>query len=138
MTAKEYLSQIQKADLIIRNKKKEIENLSAEIYTIPAIDYGKERVQTSPSNKGFDKVDIKVDLEAEYRAEIEKYLKLRKRIIEEIEALDKIIYIKVLYEKYVDNKTLEQIAAESHYNYGYVRTIHGHALEAFRIKYLCA
>ena len=50
MTAKEYLQQLHKLDIIIQQKLQERSDLQKMSVSIGSFDYTRERVQTSPSN----------------------------------------------------------------------------------------
>ena len=66
MTAKEYLSQIRKAEIMIRIRAQELQKLKADTAYISAIRYDKVRVQTSPDGSGISKaVEESVSLQLE-------------------------------------------------------------------------
>lgn len=58
------------------------------------------------------------------------------KVIGQIHMLDDITYMEILFKKYIEYKTLKDIAVEMKYSYGRTKHIHGFALEAFRIKVL--
>ena len=56
MTAKEYLQQLHKADVIINQRIQEKADLRARLSSIGSFDYSKERVQTSlPEGAGYER-----------------------------------------------------------------------------------
>ena len=77
-----------------------------------------------------------VDLEKEIHEDIERFTELKHKVIGQIHMLDDITYMEILFKKYIEYKTLKDIAVEMKYSYGRTKHIHGFALEAFRIKVL--
>jgi len=129
MTAKEYLQQVEKLNILINHH---IEQL-AELKTIGAraVDYSADRVQTSPTNSMELLVSKWVDMEAEITQMIDRYVDLKYKVIREIHQLEDTRYIQVLYKRYIEFKSLHKIAAEMDYEYTWMCRIHGYALNAF-------
>lgn len=137
MTAKEYLQQLYKADVIINQRIQEKADIRARISSIGGFDYTKERVQTSlPAGAGYEREIVKlIDLENEIDCLIDTYVDLKHKIIGEIHNLKKPDHIKLLYKKYVEQKRLEVIAVEMNYTYQYIKELHGYALQEFSKTY---
>ena len=132
MTAKEYLQEIQKYDRYIEQKQIEFDNLYIMRGGSGGIDYSKERVQTSPDGQGFTKVsDRLVDLQREINVTIDRFLQIKHDRIDEIQRLSKVEYADILFKRYVEYKSFEQISYEMNYTYRYVCNLHGHALKEF-------
>lgn len=89
MTAKEYLQQLERADVIIEQKMKEQADLEELSKCVRAIDYGKDRVSSSGTGDApFVNPVLKiVMLEQEINAEIDKYVDLKRKITGEIQSL---------------------------------------------------
>ena len=121
MTAKEYLQQLHKADVIINQRIQEKADLRARLSSIGA---GYER-----------QIARIIDLENEIDSLIDDYVDLKHKIIGEIHNMKKPDHIRILYKRYVENKRLEQIAVEMNYTYQYVRELHGYALQEFETTY---
>lgn len=138
MTAKEYLKQLHKADVIISQRIKEKDDLRTMSTSIGSFDYSKERVQTSPPSSAphEDFVNKAVDLENEINRLIDDYIDLKHKIIGQIHGLHDVRYVDVLYKRYVENKRLDVIAAEMNYEYNHIRHLHGRALQEFERRYL--
>ena len=138
MTAKEYLQQLQRLDIMINYKVKELDTLRLQIQSIGSIDYSKERVQTSPSgDASFVKLIGRItDLEAEINAEIDKYVDKKHQIINQIHSLQNVNYISILFKRYVEFKKFESIAIEMDFTYDHIRHLHGCALQDFQNKIL--
>lgn len=132
MTPKEYLNQIRCLDEKLRHRKQQIEEIRTKCESISGIDYSKDRVQTSNGN-GQEKILVKyLDMVKELEADLLLFRIKQTNIIREIEELSDERYMRLLYSRYVQYKSLEQIAVEMNYNYFYIKHIHGEALEQFR------
>lgn len=135
MTAKQYLSQIARADNIIKNKLSEIYQLKVLSTSISATNIG-ERVQTSVSaDKMGDMIAKIVDLQREAQEDIDKYTDFRKKAISQIESIETDNFYNVLYGRYIQYKTFEQIAKEMGYSWRQTVRIHGEALAEFEKRY---
>lgn len=132
MKAKEYLQQLQKLDIIINQKLQELYELK-KLQDIKAIDYTKEKVQSSRQNgANFETILIKIiDMENEINDEIDRFIDMKHNIINQIQSLESYIFIELLYKRYVEYKSLEVIAVEMNYTYQYIRKSHKYALEEF-------
>lgn len=131
MTPKEYLRQLRVFSIKIQQKKDELESLKAAAENVSA-SIDSERVQTSPKDRMPDDVSRIVDLEAEIHKDILEHLILKNKIINEIQGLSNPVYIEILYKRYVEYKSLEEIAAEMRYSYEHTRRMHGYALSKFK------
>lgn len=130
---KEYLRQIRLFDICIRQKEAELAAMRSELENMSAAVTG-ERVQTSAKDKMSEKVSHIVDLENQIIQDKEKFLRMKDRIINEIQCLNNAVYVDILYKRYVEYMRLEEIAVKLHYSYDRMRHLHGLALEAFRKK----
>ena len=131
MTAKEYLQQLERADVIIEQKMKEQADFEELSKCVRAIDYGKDRVSSSGTGDApFVNPVLKiVMLEQEINAEINKYVDLKRKITGEIQSLQDPQFIKVLFKRYVEYKGFDKIAVELECSERNVYTIHGQALK---------
>lgn len=131
MKAKDYLKQIERLDKCIEQKQIECDELKLLAEGTGGIQYG-DRVQTSPRGDALEKKVVKyVQLEQEIDEMIDKFVDMKHKIIDEIQGLSEVKHIDVLFKKYVQYKSLEQIAVEMNYSYPYVRELHGYALADF-------
>lgn len=120
MRAKEYLEQIGKFQKNISRKKKEIEEII--------------KLRTEIKDECYmEKLDL---LEHKLQKEILEYVEAKHRIINEIFELSNSKHMDILYERYVDMKSLKEIALDDNYSYEHVKSLHGHALSAFDNKIL--
>lgn len=132
---KEYLRQLRVFSIKIQQKKDELESLKAAAENVSA-SIDSERVQTSPKDRMPDDISRIVDLESEIHKDIQELLILKNKIINEIQGLSNPVYIEILYKRYVEYKSLEEIAIELNYSYHRMKHLHGIALQAFRRLYL--
>ncbi len=130
MTAKEYLSQIKKADWRIEQKRQEIKRLTEQATSTT------KEIKASIRSQGVkDKLgDIVVklaDLKKIYTAELNNLVELKEKIIREIEQLEDSRYSLLLYLRYVSHKDWGEIAKEMNYSERGIYKLHGHALLKF-------
>ena len=134
MNPKQRLSQIRRLRILIDQRERELESLrAARFRCVSGVDYGRTPVKGSRRVGGsFEEAAIKaVDLEVETAALIVQYNELRHTIIGQIQQLDKLEHMQILYKRYVEEKRWEQIAEEMGYDSVYIRSLHGKALFAF-------
>lgn len=137
MKAKEYLQQLQRLDIVINQKIKEAHDLRLKSRSVGGIDYSKEKVQSGPAQDApFVKLIGRiVDLEAEINAEIDFFVDEKHRIINQIQGLQNVNHIALLYKRYVEYKKFETIAVEMNFTYQYTIELHGFALKEFQTTY---
>jgi len=131
ISAKQYLQQVSRLDKMINNKLSEIYQLRNMATSITVANEG-DRVQTSGSKDRMgDAVAKIVDLEDEAHDLIVQYTEMYKRIVSQIEAVQKEKYYMVLHMRYIECKTFEQISVEIGYSYRQTTRLHGEALTEF-------
>lgn len=132
MTTKRYLKQIIRLDRSIKYRKEQLAELKELSTSIGSLDYSKDIVDTTPTGDGLANKIIKIaDLEAEITRKMILYTAKKNQIIEEIESLEDTNYADILMKKYVEDKSLEEVAVEMGYSYDRVRHMHGLALVEF-------
>ncbi len=135
MTAKQYLRQLSRLRRHIEKLTEEIEERRTrlESTTMPL----GEKVQSSPTGDRFaDMVAALADKDRTRTELVFAYEFQRDQIGDEILGLGVDIYEDLLFRRYVQEETLEQIAVAMHYSYDRVRHLHGEALQFFTRKYL--
>ena len=130
-TPKEYLRQLRTAEIKIEQKEEELERLKASLESISTGTDG-ERVQTTPRDRLSEEVPIIADLEEEINSDLGALLMRRNKIINEIHSMDNPVYMDILYKRYVQYKSLEEIAVEMSYSYRWIKHLHGIALQEFK------
>lgn len=138
MKAKEYLRHLQRLDMMINQKIKELNDLRMISQSTSGMDYSKERVQSSPTGDApFVQSVLRIaELEKEINAEIDRFVDEKHTIINQIQALQNPRHIDILYKRYIEYKSLEQICVEMKFSYDHIRHLHGDALKEFGEKFL--
>lgn len=132
LTARQYLEQLQMIDMQINQDIERLDEMKESALCTGAIDYSRERVQTSPkSDKIGADVTRYVTLNEKINAEIDSYVDAKEQIIREIRELHDFYYVQVLFKVYVQFKNLKVAAEEMERSYAFVRNVHKKALEAF-------
>lgn len=135
MTAKQYLSQISRLNKMIANKLSEIYQLKSMALNIGVLNE-EDKVQTSGSKDRIgDMVSRMVDLEKEAQEYVNTYTDLRRKTITQIDHMPNENHYKVLFAKYIENKTFDVIAEEMGYSWRQIIRIHGAALAEFEKMY---
>lgn len=136
MRAKEYLQQIEKLTIKIRQREDQLVCLRETAGGAAAIRYDKVQIQQSVQADTMERNVLKmVELESQIIADKIRMESLKNQIIEQIQALDDKRYMDILYLKYVKFKPYYEIAERMKYDYTYVRCLHGEALGYFETKY---
>lgn len=129
MDAKSFLRQTEKLDAQIQNKMIERQQWRDMALGITANMSG-DRVQSSGSqSKMADAIDRCVDMEAEIDSLVDKLIDTKREVIATIEQLDSPTEYNVLHMRYIQYKTLQEIADKYGKDYGWVTTCHGRALK---------
>ncbi len=127
-TAKEYLKQIEKLDLMIDNKIAEIAQWKSVALKVTAFSEG-ERVQSSGSKqKMADAINRCIDIEEEVNQLIDNLYEVKRDIISTIEQLNATEY-NILHKVYVQHESLQDVADDYGKAYTWITTVHGRALK---------
>lgn len=135
MTAKQYLSQIEILDKRIQNKLSEEYQLRS-LATNISVSNNSERVQTSGSGDRVGNIVAKiVDVQSEIDQIVDDYLKQKADVIHTIESVSVPNFYQLLFKKYVEYKSLNDISEEMGYSLQHVKRLHSQALnEVKKIK----
>lgn len=130
MTTKQYLSQIERLDHLIKNRQTEISNLW-DLITNISVPTDTEKVQTSGSKDRIGTIMAKiVDLEDERNGFIDQYMTIKENAIYAMERLSDIRYYRMLFKRYIEYKDLKDISSDMGYTYGYAKKLHRESIEA--------
>ena len=128
MQAKEFLNKIRHIDMMIDCKLEQTSNLRSRLTSIN-VSMG-ERVQSSLDPDKFTNTISKiVELEKEINDDIDKLVDLKSIARKAIESLDDDVEKMVLYKRYFENKTFEQISVELNYSWRRIHQFHSDALK---------
>lgn len=100
------------------------------------INYDKGPVQGGSHHDSMADIVAKcIDKEREINKQTDGLIDLRHKIIGEINQLSDPVHIELLFKRYVEYKTWEQIAVEMGYTIRWVYSLHGSALQEFESKH---
>lgn len=135
LSARKYLEQLQEIDISINQELERLEEMKSGAGGVGAIDYSKDRVQTSPVNALEKRVCSYVDFEERLNSHIDNFVDAKEQIIAEIRGLHHKHYINILYKIYVQFKSIREAAGEMKISYSYAVELHKKALKAFSETY---
>ena len=128
MQVKEFLNKIRHIDMMIDCKCSQIKDLRDRLTSI-SCPMGGEKVQsTKDPDKFTDPVSKIIELEQEINEDIDKLINMKCVARKMIEQLDNEFEKLVLYKRYFENKTFEQISVEVNYSWRRIHQLHGDAL----------
>lgn len=135
MTTKQYLNQIDRINRMINNKLAEIYQLKTMVCSI-SVSANEDKVQSSSDKDKLGSAVAKiVDLENEINKAIDIYVDKKERIVSQIDSIKDIMEYQVLFSRYIEYKTFEQIAEDNDYSVRQILRIHGNALVEFEKKF---
>lgn len=126
MNAKQYLKQAYKLNEKIKDKQERLDDLKAMSRSLGAMDYSKDKVQTSPSSDSSfaNQVLQSIQLEAELQQDIDRLQRLKVEINRAVEQVKDVDCSIVLSKRYILMKTWEQISNEMDYSIPQLHRIH--------------
>jgi hypothetical protein len=130
MKAKEYLSQAIWLDKKINNKLEEKVRLQALAEKTTST-YREDKVSGGKNTKSqMEEIIVKIiDLEYEIVADIDRFVDLKKEIMDTINQVKNPCYQLLLEMRYISNKGWDEIAMEMGYDKRYMMKLHGRALK---------
>lgn len=112
-SVKAFLNRVRDADKLIDLKQMRLEELKALSTAVRSPDYSSDRVQTSPTGDTLPRIIAKIiDLQEEINADIDRFVDLKADVMHNIDRLTNPDEKVVLYRKYFEYKTMQQIADE--------------------------
>jgi hypothetical protein len=125
-----YLEQVERIDIAIKNKLVERQQWLEIALGITANMDG-ERVQSSGAkDKMSDAVAKCVDMEAEIDSLIDKLVDTKREVIHIIEQVNSTVEYNLLHMRYIQYKSLQDIADYYGKDYGWATTTHGRAIKS--------
>ena len=135
MTTKQYLNQIDRINRMVNNKLAEIYQLKTMVCSI-SVSANEDKVKSSSDKDKLGSAVAKiVDLENEINKAIDIYVDKKERIVVQIDSVKDIMEYQVLFSRYIEHKTFEQIAEDNDYSVRQILRIHGNALVEFEKKF---
>ncbi|EEG52924.1 hypothetical protein CLOSTASPAR_05032 [[Clostridium] asparagiforme DSM 15981] len=136
LTAKEYLREIRILDKRIDQKQREFDTLKRGRTYVGGMDYSQERVQTSAGQGFVGLSDKLVDMQREINRDIDQFNDIRHARINQIQQLSRIDYMDILFRRYVQYQSFEEISSDMEMSYYWTCHLHGEALKEFSEKFL--
>lgn len=133
MKAKEYLNQVKMLEDYMDRLSNEYFKMKELAMNPGGFDYSKERVQSSAVADTMSRtVGRYVDLETEMNECRKTFEDFRNKAVHQMCQLCNTKYTEILYQKYINYKSLKDIAEEMEYSYDWIRHAHGWALQEFQ------
>ena len=131
MGSKEFLNKIRYIDMMINCKLEQVAELRSML--LPgAIRYDKDKVQTSNNADSIsDTVSKIMELEEKINTDIDELVELKSVARDKIERMENDIEKVILYKRYFNNESFENIAVECGYSWRHIHRLHGEALKNF-------
>lgn len=126
MDAKSFLRQIRRIDILLNAKQKELEVLRCKAL-YPGISY-EEKVQSSFGNSKENQLINLIEYEIELNKSIDEFIGIKKEVSSVIDKLEDGDQIDILYKRYFQYMTWEEIATSKSYTYQWIHKIHAKAL----------
>lgn len=134
MTAKEYLSEVQRLQSVIEHKREKVREYRHAIKSVSSARMNPAKVQVCrAADQIGDMVGKIIDLEAEIQKDMVDIAYKRHEIINMIHGLDSAAHMQVLFGRYIQCRGLDAIAKGMGKSYRYVIEMHGKALEEFEM-----
>ena len=127
-----YLSQILNIDKEINSKMNTANSMRRSLTNIGATRWKDIEVQESHTYTAEDKMAEYIDMESEVDKRIDELIKLKRKVMAEIENVDDRLHRIVLTERYINNQKWGRIAELYEYeSERQVHNLHGSALQEF-------
>lgn len=131
MNNKQYLLQVKCLDEKIQANKEALDSLKAKLTNITS-NLDNDKVQSSNQSNFDETLASIMDLESKITYDVCKYINLKYKILNEINAMEDNTLSVILFKRYILGKSLNQIAKELNYSYDHLRHLHLKALREFR------
>lgn len=134
MTARTYLEQINKLNMMIENKLQEIYALRTTATRV-TVSIEQERVKTSPSNVLENTIAKIIDKEWEIDKLVDEMIDKRSKIVEQIDAIENQKFYSILTYKYVQCMSNKEVEQKMKLQERQVKNLHHDALCEFERLY---
>lgn len=132
MTAREYLSEVQRLQTIIEQKQERIKEIRESASTVRTVRFDLEKVQGGGQTDRIGEAVAKiVDLETEVENDMMNLLYRQHEIVNQIQKVNNPLYMRLLFKRYYEGKDFKTIAKETRLTYDYIKCLHKPALKAF-------
>lgn len=134
LTAREYLHQMKTLKYQIKVKKLELEGLCEDMQTIRSPTFG-DKVQGGRCGDFVDQIAKASELESDIKAETAKKIDILHDIHFKIKSVGDELSAALLTDRYINNRSSDEVAKDTNYAAAYVRKLTADAIELFKAKY---
>ena len=136
MTAKEYLSQLKELDIKIKQRHGQKEEIRETTASLRGISYDGVSVQSSNKKNPLEEYVIKLEkIDREINELLHEYFDKKNIIIGQIQGMNDANYIDLLEQRYVQHRSLNDIAKNMGYSDVWAYHTHLEALKVFEDMY---
>lgn len=136
LSAREYLRQLEVLDVQINDDFIALSEMKMNMYSTTAIDYSRDKVQTSFVGDRLCEDVVKYTMFSDYiNEELDQFVNAKRQIIREIRGLRDKNMIQILTKVYVQFKTIKVASQEMNKSYSYTVELHSKALSKFEKTY---
>lgn len=134
--AKEYLYRLKKLNDAIERSLRRLEKIRADMFGMSGMDYSKDRVQVSPEDRLSDVMAEYVDLDAKINRMIDRYVDLKREVIQRIRGMERKTHREILFRKFVKFQSVREIAAAMKKSKSWIFEKQAEAIKDFKTQYL--
>jgi DNA-directed RNA polymerase specialized sigma subunit len=131
VTAKEYLSRLQfmknRINWLLEQRNIYLDKASSTTAPVNTMKVQSSRID----DKMGDNIAKAVDIQQQINEDVYSFLLEKHRVIDQIQTLNNVKYIHILFERYIQGKTLKNIAKDTGWSYQYIKQLHINALKKF-------
>lgn len=135
MTAKEFLKSLRSLNMSVRVLQMMHNQLKADISTLRAVDYGKDRVDGGHGADMGDLVAQCVDAEKELTEQIKRLVTTKRTAINLIKEIEDPVSVTILLLRYVNNRSWGMIQKHMNYAESQMYAFHRKAMKDFSTVY---
>ena len=131
LTAKAELLQIRKLDKALKSIEREIDQCRADMYTLHATDYSKDRVSGGQGEDISEKVAKLSEYLDERNKQWDELINVRTQVRAKIDNVSDYLLRTVLVEYYVLQHTWEEVSIHIGYSWPQTHRLHAKSLQAY-------
>lgn len=134
MTAREYLHQLRTLKYQIRVKKLELEGIREDMQCLKSPVPG-DKIKNGCGNPLEDQIIKIIELEKDIRTKAAQKTDCLYDIHFKINSLDDELFVALLTDRYINNRSSDEVSRDVNYAPAYVRKLTGDAVEEFISKF---
>lgn len=133
---KDYLKKVKLNRIRMEIAQSELESIKARLNTVKAIQYDREKTQSSlPQGSEVEDTAIMLsEAREKYLDALKGYQTIRDEAVARINRIEDSRYSGILYARYIEELSWKEIAFKLRYSECWIRHMHGSALQALSLK----